>query len=103
MNINQVTYDSLGLSDEEFMSLIGSGDINSVISRRERIREFLKFNKWYLSDYMKWLKSGTWTPLNKARGGGDIVAKITNAVGMKSCGGCKKRQDKLNMMFPFKG
>ena len=38
-----------------------------------------------------------------ARGLGDVVAKMTCAVGIKPCGGCKKRQATLNHLFPFKG
>ena len=38
----------------------------------------------------------------KSRGLGDTVAKITQAVGVKPCGKCKKRQQKLNEMFPYK-
>lgn len=37
----------------------------------------------------------------KIRGLGDVVAKATSAVGIKPCGGCKKRQEALNKMFPF--
>lgn len=36
-----------------------------------------------------------------SRGLGDTVAKITKAIGLKPCGGCKKRQDKLNKNFPY--
>lgn len=36
------------------------------------------------------------------RGLGDVVAKIAGALGFKKCGGCKKRQKKLNQMFPFR-
>ena len=35
------------------------------------------------------------------RGFGDTVAAITNAVGIKPCGGCKARQAALNKLFPF--
>lgn len=35
------------------------------------------------------------------RGAGDVVAAITRAVGIKPCGGCKRRQEKLNQLFPF--
>lgn len=35
------------------------------------------------------------------RGAGDVVAAITRAVGIKPCGGCKRRQQKLNQLFPF--
>jgi len=41
-------------------------------------------------------------PAAKSRGLGDTVAKITKAVGIKPCGGCKKRQKKLNEWFPYK-
>lgn len=37
-----------------------------------------------------------------SRGIGDTIAKVTNAVGIKSCGGCKKRQQALNNLVPFK-
>ncbi len=35
------------------------------------------------------------------RGLGDVVAAATKAVGIKPCGGCKKRQAKLNALVPF--
>jgi hypothetical protein len=35
------------------------------------------------------------------RGLGDVIAAATSAVGVKPCGGCKKRQESLNKMFPF--
>lgn len=35
-----------------------------------------------------------------SRGLGDTVAKITKAVGIKPCGGCKNRQYKLNQLIP---
>ena len=35
------------------------------------------------------------------RGLGDAVERVTEAVGIKSCGGCKKRRDKLNKLVPF--
>ena len=43
-------------------------------------------------------------PLNRPplRGLGDVVAGITSAFGIKPCGGCKKRQQKLNELVPFK-
>ena len=34
--------------------------------------------------------------VNKGIGLGDIVAKLTSAVGIKPCKGCKKRQSWLN-------
>lgn len=36
------------------------------------------------------------------RGLGDVVAKVTSAVGVKPCGKCKERQAKLNRLVPFK-
>lgn len=38
----------------------------------------------------------------KSRGLGDTIKKVTSAVGIKQCGACKKRQAKLNKMFPYK-
>ena len=38
----------------------------------------------------------------KSRGLGDVVAKVTSAVGVKPCGKCKERQAKLNKLVPFK-
>ena len=35
------------------------------------------------------------------RGLGDVVERVTQAVGVKSCGGCKARRDKLNNLVPF--
>lgn len=37
-----------------------------------------------------------------SRGLGDTIAKITKAVGIKPCGGCKKRQERLNKAVPYK-
>ena len=37
----------------------------------------------------------------KIRGLGDVVARLTKAVGFKPCAGCKQRQEKLNAMVPF--
>lgn len=39
---------------------------------------------------------------NVSRGLGDTVAKITSAVGLKPCGGCKQRQAWLNERFPYR-
>jgi len=38
----------------------------------------------------------------KSKGLGDSIAKLTTSIGIKPCGGCKKRQKKLNNMFPYK-
>lgn len=47
-------------------------------------------------------QQGEWTPDQPARGLGDVIAKVTHAVGIKTCGGCKKRQEALNAAVPFK-
>lgn len=38
----------------------------------------------------------------KSRGLGDTIAKMTSAVGIRPCGGCKKRQAKLNELVPYR-
>ena len=35
------------------------------------------------------------------RGLGDVVAKVTSAVGMSPCQSCMRRQETLNRMIPF--
>jgi len=42
-----------------------------------------------------------WTPDMPARGLGDRFAKVTHAMRIKPCGGCKKRQARLNAAFPI--
>ena len=39
---------------------------------------------------------------DKSRGLGDTIAKMTKSVGIKPCGGCKKRQAILNKAVPYK-
>ena len=38
----------------------------------------------------------------KMRGLGDLVAKVTGALGIPKCGPCSQRQAKLNAAVPFK-
>jgi hypothetical protein len=38
----------------------------------------------------------------KSKGLGDTIKKATSALGIKQCEPCKKRQQKLNKMFPYK-
>lgn len=38
---------------------------------------------------------------DKIRGLGDVISKVTKAVGIRECGGCKKRREALNRMVPF--
>ncbi len=40
-------------------------------------------------------------PPVRARGLGDVIARITNAIGIKTCGPCKQRQAYLNSLVPF--
>ena len=37
------------------------------------------------------------------KGLGDIIASMTNKLGIRSCGGCKKRQRWLNNKVPYNG
>lgn len=37
----------------------------------------------------------------KSRGLGDTIAKVTKAVGLRPCGGCRKRQATLNKLLPY--
>lgn len=38
---------------------------------------------------------------HKSRGLGDTVANITKFFGVQTCGGCERRQEKLNRWFPY--
>ena len=38
----------------------------------------------------------------KIEGLGDIVKRLTNAVGIKTCSKCEERRKKLNSKFPIK-
>jgi hypothetical protein len=40
--------------------------------------------------------------IRKMKGLGDLIKKGTDKLGIKQCGGCKKRQEWLNQKFPFK-
>ena len=40
--------------------------------------------------------------IEKSKGLCDTVKKVTEKLGIKQCGGCKKRQEKLNRLFPYK-
>lgn len=37
----------------------------------------------------------------KSKGLGDTIAKVTAALGIQPCGGCKERQKALNKAFPY--
>ena len=42
-----------------------------------------------------------WNSSLPARGLGDTIAKVTTALGIKPCGGCKKRQEALNKLIRY--
>jgi hypothetical protein len=37
----------------------------------------------------------------KNKGLGDVIASITESVGIEPCEGCNKRKEQLNRLFPF--
>jgi hypothetical protein len=37
-----------------------------------------------------------------AKGIGDVIANVTDALGIPKCKNCEERQEKLNKLFPFK-
>ena len=38
----------------------------------------------------------------KSQGLGDTIAKLTDKLGIKKCGKCKKRQEAINKIIPYK-
>lgn len=38
----------------------------------------------------------------KSKGLGDTIKKVTDKLGIKQCGGCKKRQALMNQLFPYR-
>ena len=38
----------------------------------------------------------------RSRGLGDTVAKVTKLFGIAPCGGCRKRRQMLNRVFPYR-
>ncbi len=36
-----------------------------------------------------------------SKGLGDTVSKVTKAMGIKECGGCKRRRERLNKLVPY--
>lgn len=39
--------------------------------------------------------------LGDDKGAGDTLKRVTESLGIKPCGGCQKRQEALNKMFPY--
>lgn len=80
-------------------------------SRKKTLGAF--FEEWngegfWLEKFLEWLpeygeRDIKPVPAEKiSRGFGDTIARMTTAVGITPCGGCKKRQAKLNKLFPYK-
>jgi len=92
---NGETAEQIGITETEYAS------------RKETLDRFLQENTFTVSAYLEWLKNdsfgkrGELTQEQISRGIGDTIAKLTSAVGIKPCGGCKKRQQKLNKLFPY--
>lgn len=40
--------------------------------------------------------------VRRSRGLGDTIAKVTKFFGIKPCGGCSQRQEKLNELVPYR-
>jgi hypothetical protein len=63
---------------------------------------------WYVCRRCGWGKGKMKTTFHRkcpkapSRGLGDTVAKLTKKLGIKSCGGCKKRQRLLNRLVSYK-
>lgn len=104
--IYQTIYETIDLPEEQVQAILGAGDIQSIRIRREKMRAFLADHAWDEAAYKQWLMAGGgkgWDVTQPARGLGDTVAKLTSAVGIMPCGGCKQRQAKLNKLIPYKG
>lgn len=49
------------------------------------------------------LRAAEWEAAGRvSKGVGDTIKKVTDTLGIKQCGGCKRRQALLNKMFPYK-
>ena len=77
------------LEIEKLINLHNSGEITEEQSA--------KLNELYVKREAEWKASG-----KKSVGVGDTIKKVTDKLGIKQCGGCKKRQALLNQMFPYK-
>ena len=40
--------------------------------------------------------------MNDDKGLGDTLARVSKAVGVKPCGGCGRRAERLNQLFPYR-
>ena len=89
--------------DGETAEDIGIGD-TEYRSRKEIVDRFVA--QWsgdnFPADFLSWLRDQPESAgFGRSRGLGDTVAKVTRAVGIKPCGGCKQRQKALNKLFPY--
>jgi len=41
-------------------------------------------------------------PIDPSKGLGDSIKKVTDILHIPQCGACKRRQEKLNRLFPYK-
>lgn len=103
MSIHQTILETMSLPAEEVAALIGAGDVTTVIKRRARLQLFLSAHPWDEGAYKAWLRTApeAWTPSEPARGLGDTVAKMTHALGIKPCGGCKQRHKDWNAALSY--
>ena len=62
----------------------------------------MRRDPWELCHQLGLVKDKPPTTPEPSRGLGDTVAKVTSAVGIKPCGGCKARQKWLNEKIPYK-
>lgn len=75
----------------------------SMISNRESKGFCLRKEKALKRELVtKGLELQKLQPDNKSEGLGDTIKKVTDKLGIKQCGGCKRRQEKLNRLFPYK-
>lgn len=77
------------LEIERLVNLHNSGEITE--------EESAKLNELYIKREIEWKNSG-----QVSTGVGDTIKKVTDKLGIKQCGGCKRRQALLNQMFPYK-
>jgi len=71
-------------------------------SQFERARLINKLSRQKGMDHAAKVVAEPWTTDQLSRGLGDTIAKATRAVGIKPCGGCKKRQAALNKLLPYR-
>ena len=79
-----------------------------AVSMRNRQQIDLDFAASGSANFINWLATqpegdpGGQVSTKESLGLGDTIAKMTKAVGIKPCGGCKKRQEILNKAVPYR-